>query len=99
MSSFTCEKTENCFSNSQTYLYIIGTAIDDDFLASISALGRLEVKRNLRRPFFFLHIDDGTQVRGMLRDDRLKASFPDSDLAAAKQRFESRLIEVLEGKP
>lgn len=97
MSDFICEKTENCFSNSQTYLYILGLPIDDAFLDDMSELGELEIKRNFRRPFFFLRLTDGSEIRGMLRDDCFKASFPDNnDITAAKTGFEAALRRILE---
>lgn len=96
MKKYEREKAENCFSQSQTYTYALGFKIDDAFLTALAPLGELEVKRNFRRPFFFLKLSDGTQIRGALGDDRMKASFPNEDAEAAINRFEAGLSAVLE---
>lgn len=93
MSAFTCEKTENCFSGSETYTYTLDDKIDEGLLTFLEAHGQLEVKRNFRRPFFILQLPGGTDARGALGDDRLKASFPSQDLAGAKARFETLLSQ------
>ena len=96
MSGFKCEKTENCFSHSQTYFYMLGFKIDDAFLTALAPLGELEVKRNFRRPFFFLRLSDGTEIRGALGDDRMKASFPNTCADESRNSFEVQLSAVLE---
>lgn len=94
MSTFICEKTENCFSNSETYAYALDFPIDEGFLAFLDSFGDLEIKRNFRRPFFILHLPDGTQARGAIGDDRIKASFPSQDVEQTKTRFEFILSSI-----
>ena len=96
MSNLIWEKVENCFSGSQTYQYILDSSTDDAFLDALSTLGALEVKRNFRRPFFFLRIDDNSEVRGTLGDNRIKASFPNESWESSKLSFEKGLEKALE---
>ena len=98
MSTFICEKIENCFSDSETYAYALDDQIDEGFLAFLERYGNLEVKRNFRRPFYILRLPGGTDARGTLGDDRMKASFPNQDLDGAKSRFESMLSGALSNR-
>lgn len=53
MKKIKCRKAENCFANAESYIYTLPADIDDAFLEKLKTLGKLEVKRNFRRPFFY----------------------------------------------
>ena len=54
MKKIKCRKAENCFANAESYIYTLPADIDDAFLEKLKTLGKLEVKRNFRRPFFMM---------------------------------------------
>lgn len=96
MTGFSCKKAENCFSASETYAYALTVPMDEGFIARLEKLGELQVKRNLRRPFFFLDLADGTEAKGVLDDDVMKVSFPANSLERSKAEFEAKLALLLE---
>ncbi len=87
-------KVENCFSQAQTYGYVLPFRVDEAFLEALRPLGTFQIKRNYRRPFFFLHLKDGSQVKGMLNDTVVKASYPDERYEAGMQAFEENLSHI-----
>lgn len=94
MTAFTCEKIENCYAGAQTYAYTLPQPISDQLLQALAPLGELEVKRNFRRPFFFLRLPDGSEIRGALGDDRMKASFPTDTCDTCRAAFSAALSAV-----
>jgi hypothetical protein len=95
--SFIREKADNCFMNSMTYAYSFDGRVDDALLQKLAEFGTLDVKRNFRRPFFFLRVPDGTVARGTLGDDRIRASFPNATCEDNRAAFEERLDAILSG--
>ncbi len=95
MSSFEVEKIDNCYAHSQTFGYALQTAINDDLVSRLAELGELEINRKFRRPFFLLQLADGSEIRGALGDDRMKASFPDEKFEESKRHFEADLERIL----
>ncbi len=89
---FECKKTENCFARSQTYEYrlpvtgeVLSGLLPDDW----------EQRRNLRlrRPVFIAD-RSGVNVKGVLANDTVKVSYPDTCWEAEKRRFETWLEET-----
>lgn len=96
MSSFTCEKAENCFANAQTYSYTLPVRLDEKILFKFEEKGELTLKKNFRRPFFFW-VYNQIQVKGIIHDDRMKVSYPDGVVDELKTEFEVLIEEILGG--
>ena len=75
MKKIKCRKAENCFANAESYIYTLPADIDDAFLEKLKTLGKLEVNRNFRRPFFMMETENGVRLKGILNDNILKAGF------------------------
>lgn len=90
---FTVEKTENCFSDAQTYSYETAAHIEEAVLSRFAAWGNCEIKRNYRRPFYFIR-KDGMEIKGLLGDTRFKVSYPEADWESRKAAFENFLEDV-----
>ena len=88
---FQCKKTENCFSDSQTYEYRLCISAEE-FLPAYGE-SALAVKRSdsFRRPFFTADAPDGTRIKGVLKEPVIKVSFPEASWEQAKAAFEARL--------
>ena len=93
---FICKKAENCFANAKSYIYTTPEKIDDVFLELLAQLGRLEVKRNFRRPFFLLETASGIRLKGMLKDNIIKAGFLPEEWEEQKAWTEKELKKILE---
>lgn len=89
-----CKKTENCFTDSQTYEYRLPITAGD-FLQFLDE--RWELRRNdrLRRPVF-LAGRDGVHIRGILAGNVIRVSFPDQSQKQKKENFENWLVSELE---
>ena len=74
MSAFTVEKTENCFTDAQTYAYASPLKMDETTLEAFARFGEMEIKRNYRRPFYFIR-GGGMEIKGILGDTRFKVSY------------------------
>ena len=85
---FEVMKTENCFADSQTYEYRL--PIDGQSFAAL--LTDWDVKENhaFRRPLFTAD-KNGVNIKGILRADIVKASFPEARWEAEKEAFEAWL--------
>ena len=81
-------KVDNCFAESQTYEYRLPV----DGQAFCARLTGWEVKENhkFRRPLFSAD-RDGINIKGILRANTVKVSFPDGSWEAGKADFESWL--------
>ncbi len=95
MDMFQVKKLEDCFGASQVYQYWLKCGADETFLEMLGTLGELKCKRNMRRPFFKLTRPDGTEVKGVIGDDIIKASFPDGTEAQNRAAFESELERLV----
>lgn len=91
-----CIKIENCYAHAQTYAYLLPGPVSEALISKLEPLGQLEIKRNFRRPFFFLRLPDGAEIRGALGDDRMKASFPNENAETCRAAFCAALSAILE---
>jgi len=89
---FEVTKTDNCFSGHQTYEYKLPIH-GSEFIAF---LGGWEVKEfhKYRRPLFTADKGD-VNIKGILRSERIKVSFPEDSWSAKKQDFEDWLMNIL----
>ncbi|MDO5111162.1 MAG: hypothetical protein Q4E65_02540 [Clostridia bacterium] len=94
MSAFQVEKSENCFVDAQTYAYASPFVMDEAAVAALSPFGEVEIKRNYRRPFYFVR-GGGMEIKGVLGDTRFKVSYPDAAWQEKKQAFEHFLDEEI----
>lgn len=94
MSAFTVEKVENCFANAQTYAYDSPMVMDEKNVEAFASFGAIEIKRNYRRPFYFVR-GNGMEIKGVLGDTRFKVSYPDDGWREQKKIFEQTLESIL----
>lgn len=90
---FEVKKTENCFAGSQTYEYRLPV----EGQAFVAMLDGWEVTENhkYRRPMFSAD-KNGVNVKGILKANVVKASFPEHCWETAKADFESWLASLPE---
>lgn len=86
-----CQKADNCFADAKSYAYTLSSPVDDRLLMLLSGWGRMKVRRDFRRPFFTLDTDQGIQVKGVLNEPIIKASFSGDGWVEMKMEFEKRL--------
>lgn len=86
------KKTENCFSDTQTYEYRF--PIDNQELLQYLKLFSIKKYETLRRPTFLATDAGGIQIKGILKDNICKVSFPDVTWEVSKIEFEG-FIESL----
>lgn len=91
-----CQKVENCFANAQTYRYWLDGRVDEDVVKRLQFFGTSFVKRNLRRPFFRIEMEEGSQIKGMFGDDSIKVSYSTSDWEEEKEQWEQQAQKILE---
>lgn len=94
MSAFSVEKAENCFANAQTYAYASPMVMDEKSVEAFAPFGAIEIKRNYRRPFYFVR-GNGMEIKGVLGDTRFKVSYPDDGWQERKEAFERYLEEKI----
>lgn len=92
-SKWTCNKVENCFVNAKTYEYILTCSITEEWLSQPAPFGILRIKRNFRRPCYFLDMENGVQMKGNLNENRLKVSYPEPGYERKKAQLEQWLEE------
>lgn len=92
-SKWTCTKVENCFANAKTYEYRLAFPVTEEWLSKAAESGTLRVKKNFRRPCYFLDFENGTQMKGNLNENRMKVSYPESDFELQKEKLEQQLKE------
>lgn len=83
---FEVKKTENCFSDTQTYEYRF--PINNQELLRFLNLFSIKKYETLRRPTFFATDSCGVQIKGILKDNICKVSFPDAAWEVSKIEFE-----------
>lgn len=94
---FECKKTENCFSNSQTYEYALETPASE-LLEPLGELGEVRTNYKFRRPVFSCDLADGANVKGIIAEKVIKASYPDERVSEAKAAFEAWLGELFDSE-
>ena len=89
---FEVKKAENCFADSQNYEYLL-PIYGQNFS---TLLNGWEVKEHhkYRRPMFTAD-RDGVNIKGILKANIVKASFPGDDWEAEKAEFEQWLTSVV----
>jgi len=92
---FEVKKTENCFSDSQTYEYRF--PIGNQELLRFMKHYSIRKYETLRRPTFLATDLGGIQIKGILKDNICKVSFPDAAWEVSKMEFEG-FIDSLEGQ-
>lgn len=85
---FLWTKTENCFSDSQTYEYRL--PINGEAFCALLDGWELRQNRRLRRPVFMAD-KDGVNLKGVLSYYTVRASFPTERWEAEKEAFEAWL--------
>lgn len=91
---FKIKKVNNCFKDAETYEYSIGCN-SCELLSVFENMGRLNVNSRLRRPVFTLDMDSGVNIKGILAEPVLRASFRDT---RQKAEFETWLSGLEVGK-
>lgn len=89
---FKVKKTENCFSNTQTYEYSL--PVSNQELMKFLTLFSIKEFTALRRPTFLATDAGGVQIKGIIKDNICKVSFPDLTWETSKMEFES-FIDLL----
>lgn len=89
---FEVKKTENCFSDSQTYEYSIPIH-NSEFLKFLKDY-QIKINEKLRRPVFVAENSEGIILKGILKRNIIKASFPADRWEYFKTQFESRLFSL-----
>lgn len=87
--NFEVKKTENCFTDSQTYEYRLPMT-GQEFLSLLDAAWQPRCNLKLRRPVFLAE-RGGIRIKGILAADVIRVSFPDQDWKNQKQQFEQEL--------
>ena len=94
MDKFQVKKVENCFKDSQTYEYKLNIEIDEEFLEKLKSLGSIEIK-NFRRPIFMINCENKNEIKGVIKSNIIKVSFPEDMWQIRKEEFEKFLDEIL----
>jgi hypothetical protein len=85
---FQCQKTENCFTHSQTYEYRLPLTVE----AFANHLGSWEIfiNRRYRRPMLTAN-RQGVNIKGILNRQIIKVSFPEAIWEEEKASFDQWL--------
>ena len=94
MDKFDIKKVDNCFKDSQTYEYKLNIEIDEEFLEKLKSLGSIEIK-NFRRPIFMINCENKNKIKGVIKSNIIKVSFPEDMWQIRKEEFEKFLDEIL----
>ena len=94
MDKFDIKKVDNCFKDSQTYEYKLNIEINEDFLEKLKSLGSIEIK-NFRRPIFMINCENKNKIKGVIKSNIIKVSFPEDMWQIRKEEFEKFLDEIL----
>lgn len=88
-----CSKVENCFVNAKTFEYLFSFPITEEWVVKAADKGMLRIKRNLRRPCYFIEFASGVQIKGNLNEKRIKISYPECGFEIQKNQTEQQLKE------
>lgn len=94
MDKFDIKKVDNCFKDSQTYEYKLNIEINEEFLEKLKSLGSVEIK-NFRRPIFMINCENKNEIKGVIKSNIIKVSFPEDMWQIRKEEFEKFLDEIL----
>ncbi len=94
MDKFDIKKVDNCFKDSQTYEYKLNIEINEEFLEKLKSLGSIEIK-NFRRPIFMINCENKNEIKGVIKSNIIKVSFPEDMWQIRKEEFEKFLDEIL----
>lgn len=94
MDKFDIKKVDNCFKDSQTYEYKLNIEINEEFLEKLKSLGSIEIK-NFRRPIFMINCENKNKIKGVIKSNIIKVSFPEDMWQIRKEEFEKFLDEIL----
>lgn len=86
-----CEKTENCFSDAKTYRYRTKEKIEEETAKELGRFGELFIKKNLRRPFFRITLESGSEIKGIFGEDSIKVSYRGDNWEEEKQWLEEQM--------
>ena len=68
--------------------------INEGFLDKLENLGKIEIK-NFRRPIFMIDCENKNKIKGVLKSNIMRVSFPDDTWEIRKKEFEQYLDEIL----
>ena len=85
-------KTENCFSDSQTYEYRLPITVGA-FIAYLDETWQVRRNEKLRRPVLMAE-KDGIRIRGILAQNDLRVSYPDESWETRKSDFEKWMEQL-----
>ena len=88
---FEVKKTENCFSDSLTYEYRL--PLSGQSFAALLDGWKVKENHTFRRPLFVAD-RNGVNIKGILKANVVKASFPEVRWEAEKERFERWLQSI-----
>ena len=94
MDKFDIKKVDNCFKDSQTQEYKLNIEINEEFLEKLKSLGSIEIK-NFRRPIFMINCENKNKIKGVIKSNIIKVSFPEDMWQIRKEEFEKFLDEIL----
>ena len=89
---FDVRKAENCFAESQSYEYRL--PLDGQSFSSLLEGWEVRENHKFRRPLFIAD-KGGINVKGILKANVIKASFPEARWQEEKESFE-RWLNALE---
>lgn len=84
-----CKKTENCFTDSQTYEYRLPVT-GEEFLNVLDSSWQTRCNRKLRRPVFLAEREE-IRIKGILAANVIRVSFPNDAWEMHKKHFEEEL--------
>ncbi|MCL2202092.1 MAG: hypothetical protein FWB75_09015 [Oscillospiraceae bacterium] len=87
------KKVENCFAGSRSYEYKL--PIDGECFFELLDGWEKKEHHKYRRPLFTAD-RDGVNIKGILKANTIKVSFPAANWEAAKESFESWLVDNVE---
>lgn len=87
--NFQCQKTENCFTDAQTYEYNLPITAEA-FTQLLDESWQLRCNQKLRRPVFLAE-GHSLRIKGILAGTIIRVSFPTVDWELHKTNFENFL--------
>lgn len=96
MKIWTSKKIEDCFANRKTFAYLFPFSVTEEGLMKYGDRGELRIKKNFRRPCYFLDLHGGIRIKGILGESQMKVSFPEEEWNVSQQQFEKELEDILD---
>lgn len=90
--NFKCQKTENCFSDSQTYEYGLPITAEA-FMQLLDDSWQIRCNYKLRRPVFLAE-NHSIKIKGILAGTVIRVSFPNSDPERFQTEFDQFLTKI-----